>query len=92
MLNQPWITDLSLSAGVNYIDEFSTAYYNTNSASTQPYIHSMAEGYAIAQDYDLNPEAPIVLGPTGYWYVKQHLDSKPLELSRRRTGTASSAA
>lgn len=81
LLNQPWITDLSLSAGVNYIDEFSTAYYNTNSASTQPYIHSMAEGYAIAQDYDLNPEAPIVLGPTGYWYVKQHLDSKPLELS-----------
>ena len=49
-------------------------------------IHSKEEGYFIAQDYDVSPDAPIVLGPTGYWYVKAFNDSKPINWSLRLKG------
>lgn len=80
-LNRPWITSLNLSASLSYSDKKATSYYNTSSASTQPYIHTLTEGYNIAQDYDSNPTANIILGPTGYWYVKRYNDTKPLDYS-----------
>ena len=41
----------------------------------------MTEGYNIAEDYDKNPSANIILGPTGYWYLRGFGDSKPLTYS-----------
>ena len=81
LLNKKWITNLSLKGSIAYTDRKSENYTHTSSASTQPYIHSKEEGYFIAQDYDANPNAPIILGPTGYWYVKGFNDSKPLNWS-----------
>ena len=78
LLNRSWITNLQLAAALTYGDRRAENYNNASSASTQPYIHSAAEGYFIAQDYDLNPNADIVLGPTGYWYVKSFNDNRPL--------------
>ena len=79
LLEKKWITNLSLSTAINYTDRLSTDYTNTNSASTQPYIHAFKEGYNIAENYDDHPDASIILGPTGYWYVKRYIDSKPLD-------------
>lgn len=78
LLNKSWITYLSLKGSLSYTDHQAENYQNTSSASTQAYIHCRQEGYFIATDYDENPQANIILGPTGYWYVKSFTDSKPL--------------
>lgn len=82
-LGKPWITQLQLSADVSATDRLQTIYANASSPSTQPYIHATTQGYHIAEDYDSNPNADIVLGPTGYWYVKRFVDSKPLTVNVR---------
>lgn len=86
LLNKPWITNLQLHGSLSVTDRKSENYNHASSASTQPYIHTMTEGYAMAQDYDVNPNADIVLGPTGYWYVRSYHDSKPLNWSLKLKG------
>lgn len=81
LLNKSWITNLTLKGSLSYADKKSEDYYSTSSASAQPYIHSMEQGYFIATDFDENPQAKIILGPTGYWYVKRLNDSKPMSWS-----------
>ena len=88
LIGKPWLSNLAVRAALSYGDRKSTAYTHAASASTQPYIHTTADGYFIAQDYDLLSEAerqaaPIILGPTGYWHVKQYHDSKPLNWNLR---------
>ena len=78
LLNKSWITNVSLKGWFTWQDKRSENYYNTMSASTQPYIHTKEEGYFIATEYDENPAANIILGPTGYWYVRQYGDQKPV--------------
>ncbi|MBQ2208498.1 MAG: TonB-dependent receptor [Prevotella sp.] len=86
LLNKPWITNLQLHGSLSMSDRKSENYSHASSASTQPYIHTMTEGYAMAQEYDVNPNADIVLGPTGYWYVRSYHDSKPLNWSLKLKG------
>lgn len=86
LLNKPWITNLQLHGSLSMSDRKSENYSHASSASTQPYIHTMTEGYAIAQEFDVNPNADIVLGPTGYWYVRSYHDSKPLNWSLKLKG------
>ncbi|MBQ9357523.1 MAG: TonB-dependent receptor [Prevotella sp.] len=71
---RPWLTSLQLSAQLSLSDRKQEAYTHTSSASTQPYIHTTEEGYHIACT---DPNGPIVLSPTGYWYVKSYSDMKP---------------
>lgn len=78
LLNKPWITNLSLRGSISYSDKKTETYTSKNSASTQPYIHTMEEGYFIAEEYDQNPNAAIILGPTGYWYLRGYNDSRPM--------------
>ena len=78
LLNKRWITNVQLNASLAYSDRRSESYTNDNSAATRSYIHTTQEGYYMAEDYDVNPTAPIVLSPTGYWYVRSFNDSKPL--------------
>lgn len=86
LVNKSWLTNLSLRASISYADSKSENYANASSASTQPYIHGKEEGYFMAQDYDISPDAPIILGPTGYWYVKGFNDSKPINWSVKLKG------
>lgn len=81
LLNKSWITSLGLTASISYADKLSESYTNESSASTQPYIHTLTEGYYIAEDYEQNPSANIILGPTGYWYLRGYTDSKPIDYS-----------
>ena len=86
-LNKRWVTNLMLKGSLSYADRKSESYTHATSASTQPYLHVTEEGYHIAQDYDelltanRSPLSAIVLGPTGYWYVRQWNDSKPMSWS-----------
>ena len=83
LLNKKWITNLSLRGSLSTVDCKSEEYTHTNSATTLANLHAMEEGYFIATNYDSNPNAPIILGPTGYWHVKQFNDSKPINGSLR---------
>jgi len=84
LLNKSWITNAELKSSITYQDKLSESYTNSSSASTQPYIHVTEKGYHIAQDYSygnlssLDVPSSIILGPTGYWYVKSFTDQKPL--------------
>lgn len=87
LVNKPWLTNVSLHGSIGYSDHRSENYTSTSSASTQPYLHTTEEGYFIAQDYDgLNTQNAIILGPTGYWYVKGFNDSKPLNWAVKLKG------
>ena len=93
LLNKRWITNLSLRGAFSTSDRTSENYTHANSATTLAYIHTMNEGYFMAQDYDqLLTSSPsyllnsVVLGPTGYWHVKQYQESKPMNWSLRLKG------
>ena len=86
LLNKRWITNLSLRGAFSTSDRTSESSAHTNSATTLAYIHAMNEGYFIATNYDSNPDAPVILGPTGYWNVKQYSVSKPMNWSLRLKG------
>lgn len=81
LLNRPWITSVQLRASYSMADKLTEQYASKSSASTQPQIHTLRQGYFIAQDYDANPTADIILGPTGYWYQRAYNDAKPRNYS-----------
>ena len=81
LLDRTWISNLSFQTAFSYSDRLSKINTNKSSASTQPYIHSTEAGYYVGELYDENPNAEIILGPTGYWYVKSFTDSKPVTYS-----------
>lgn len=83
LLNRKWITQLQLSGSMTVSDRLSTGYHLTNSASTQAFIHATTQGYHISEDYDVNPNADIILGPTGYWYLNSYSDSKPFSATAK---------
>lgn len=88
LLNKPWITNVQLQASLSIKDQKQTSYTHTSSASTQPYLHATHEGYYMAQLLTGTQAAAtdipdIVLGPTGYWYVKSFHDSKPITWSMK---------
>ncbi len=78
LLNKPWLTNLQLSGHFSLSDHRTESYASKSSASTQPYIHTLEEGYFIAQEFDEHPDANIILGPTGYWYQLGFNASKPM--------------
>ena len=78
LLNRKWLTSVKLHSSVSYATKLYEHYGNTSAAATHAYIHTMEEGYFVAYDYAANPKANIILGPTGYWYVRSYNDSKPL--------------
>ena len=88
LLNRPWLTNLQLSASFSYQDRKQETYAHTSSASTQPYIHAMEQGYNMAAPHHAATISStsgegIILGPTGYWYVRSYHDSKPLSWSAK---------
>ena len=82
LLNRPWLTNLEMAASFSYSDRKRESYNSTSSASTQPYLHTTTEGYFMA-----GTEGPIILGPTGYWYVLGFNDSKPLAWNAKLKAT-----
>ena len=83
LLNKWWLTNVSLKASYATSDHTSEDYQNASSATTLAYNHSQQEGYFLATPYDVNPQAPIVLGPTGYWHVRSYNDSRPKNWAMR---------
>ena len=80
-LDKKWITNLELFSSVNYSDKFREIRTNENSAASEEAIHTTEIGYFVTSNYDENPDAPIILLPTGYWYRTRYFDNKLLDIS-----------
>lgn len=81
------VFNVALQAAFSTADRRSENYANTSSSSTQAYLHTMTNGYAIAKDYaDGMGTGDIILGPTGYWYVRSFNDQKPLTMQLKLKG------
>ena len=81
------VFNITLQAAFSTADRRSENNTNTSSSSTQAYLHTMTNGYAIAQDYaDGVGTGSIILGPTGYWYVRSFNDQKPQNLQLKLKG------
>lgn len=81
------VFNVSLQAAFQTADKRTENYANTSSSSTQAYLHTMTDGYAIAQDYVQGMGVGnIILGPTGYWYVRSYNDQKPLSTQLKLKG------
>ena len=84
---QSGVFNVALQAAFSTADRRSENYANTSSSSTQAYLHTMTNGYAIAKDYaDGMGTGDIILGPTGYWYVRSFNDQKPLTMQLKLKG------
>lgn len=88
LLNKSWITNVTMKSSITCQDHMTDSYTNASSASSQPYIHVTEQGYHIAEPY--SPESGnadgIILGPTGYWYVRSYNDQKPIAITANIKG------
>lgn len=80
-INSPWLSDIRWGATLSYADNKYKERTNRSSSFMQPAIHSTQNGYFVASLYDDNPDAPIIMLPTGYWYLNEYDDDKPLNYS-----------
>ncbi len=81
LLNKSWITNLEIGGTISYSDKLREERTNKSSSVSVPVIRGKEEGYFVANVYDENPDAAIVLIPPGYWYQTLFLDSKPLDIT-----------
>jgi len=72
-VGRPWLSYLELSADVSLEDKEQRVNNNRSSATSQPALHTIEQGYHIADG------TAIVMGPTGYWYELAITDSKPVD-------------
>lgn len=82
-LNKSWISNLNFSTSVNYSNRFTETKTRESSAASLAAIHATETGYFVSVDYDEDPEAPITLLPTGYWYEIEYYDNKLLDLTAK---------
>ena len=81
LLSKKWITNVELSGSVVYSDKHSREHQNVDWAQDSPAIHGTEEGYYVAQYYDENPDAAVILRPRGYWYSTMCVDDRPVSYS-----------
>lgn len=81
LLNKSWITNVELTGSMVYSNKFQTQNTNKSSAGSTSALHGMEKGYFVSTLYDVNPDAEVILRPSGYWYEKCFIDDKPLDYS-----------
>jgi hypothetical protein len=86
LLNKRWITNFQAFLSASFSDKTKEKNIRESRSSTQPYIHTKEEGYFMAETFDENPSAPVILSPTGYWHVKSFSESKPFDLNIKIKG------
>ena len=87
LLNKSWLTNLQLRGSLSWADHKSENYSYTSSSSTQPNLHATTQGYYLSEPNETaTDQSPIILSHTGYWYVQQYGDSKPLSWSLKLKG------
>lgn len=81
MINSKWLSNLRWGITFSYSDKKSEVKTNKSASSAMPALHTIEEGYFVASKYEDNPSSPIILLPTGYWYVTTYTDNRPINYS-----------
>lgn len=81
MINSNWLSNLRWGMTFSYSDKMSEVKTNQSASSAMPALHTTEEGYFVASRYEDNPSSPIILLPTGYWYVTTYNDNRPINYS-----------
>lgn len=81
MINSNWLSNLRWGMTFSYSDKMSEVKANKSASSAMPALHTTEDGYFVASKYEENPTSPIILLPTGYWYVTTYNDSRPINYS-----------
>ncbi|WP_447642774.1 MULTISPECIES: TonB-dependent receptor [Chitinophagaceae] len=76
VLNKPWITTLEAKGTFNYNNRTEETSAFKNASSSTAAIHATEQGYHIGELYANNPNADIVMIPSGNWYEIQYNDSR----------------
>ncbi len=77
LLSKKWITNAELSGSFSYGDRRAEVKkYNSKSAWT-PVIHGREEGYFVGNLYEDNPDAPVLILPSGHYNYVMVTDDKP---------------
>lgn len=81
MINSKWLANLRWGVTFAYADKMHEIKTNKSASSSIPSLHTTEEGYFVASRYEDNPSLPIILLPTGYWYVTSYHDDRPINTS-----------
>lgn len=81
LIHSAWLSNLQWGLTFAYSDKQSEVKANKSSSSALPALHTTEEGYFVASKYEENPSSPILLLPTGYWYVTTYTDNRPVSYS-----------
>ena len=81
LIHSAWLSNLQWGLAFAYSDKQSEVKANKSSSSALPALHTTEEGYFVASKYEENPSSPILLLPTGYWYVTTNTDNRPISYS-----------
>ena len=79
LINKPYLTGIELKTFVNYSDKKLVERTSKSSSTAVPSFHGTEEGYFVATDFEVDPNAAISLIPAGYWYQNQWCDDRPIE-------------
>ena len=71
------LSSLDWTASVSYTDNLRAENELKSSSASDVAIHTTSDGYHVAEDYDKNPQADIVLLKPGTWYELMKYSSKP---------------
>ena len=82
-LNKKWINNLWFSTSVNYSNKRIEERDDESNAATLAANHATETGYFMATDYDEDPNAPVTLLPTGYWYETKYEDNKQIDFAAK---------
>lgn len=69
---------LTWNATLFYSDKFQKENYLESNASSDVAIHTMENGYFVAEEYDTNLSAPVIILKPGHYYTLGYYDDKPI--------------
>ncbi len=78
LLSKNWITNVEMNGSVSYSDKHQYEHKSFSLAAPTPAIHGREEGYFVATEYEKDPDAAVLMRPSGYWYSTMCVDDRPL--------------
>ncbi len=78
LLSKKWITNIEFNGSVSYSDKHQSEHKRYSLAASTATIHGRDEGYFVATEYDLDPDAAVLLREPGYHYSTMCVDDRPL--------------
>ena len=77
------LSSLSWNASLSYSSKLRTDNELVTKSASSAALHTTENGYYMAEDYDTNPNANVIILYPGHYYQKRFYDDKPLYFSTK---------